>query len=387
MKYFIIAGEASGDLHASNLMREIKLKDSKAEFRFSGGDLMTAQGGELLVHYRDMAFMGIVNVVLNASKILANFKIIRNSILQFQPDVVILVDYPSFNLRIARFVKSNTKSAVIYFIPPKLWAWKTYRIKIIKKYVDRVFTIFPFETTFYEKHKYPVKYTGNPLVDNILMDISKRNASLSDFCKENNLTGKPIIALLPGSRKQEIKGCLPRMIRATSEFNEYQVVICGAPGVEKDFYSGFSNKIPVIASKTYELLSVSTAAVVNSGTATLETALVGTPQVVVYHIPGLYFGYLLKKLVVKVKYISLVNLIAGKELIPELYAHRFTARNVHYALNAILYDTNYRNELLKGYSEIKSDLGSAGATERIASDLIEIIKKEPVLTDRLNKRF
>lgn len=286
MKYFIIAGEASGDLHASNLMRELKTADSAAEFRFSGGDLMKAEGGELLIHYRDMAFMGIVNVVLHARTILRNFKIIQNAIIAFQPDVVILVDYPSFNLRIAEFVKKNTSAAVYYYIPPKLWAWKEYRIKSIKKYVDKVYTIFPFETAFYQKHHCEVSYIGNPTVDTITEKVLNNAISLNDFCNENRLPEKPVIALLPGSRTQEIKGCLPRMIQAAQQLTDYQVVVSGAPGVSPDFYASYAGNLPVVFGKTYQLLGVATAAVVNSGTATLETALAGTPEVVVYHIPG-----------------------------------------------------------------------------------------------------
>jgi lipid-A-disaccharide synthase len=375
MKYFIIAGEASGDLHASNLMRELKVADPQAQFHFSGGDLMEAEGGKPLIHYRDMAFMGILNVLFHARTILRNFKIVQNGITEFQPHVVILVDYPSFNLRIAEFVKKNTTAAVYYYIPPKIWAWKEYRIKSIKKYVDKVFTIFPFETDFYNKHQYKVDYIGNPTVDTITDKLATSRQTLKGFCSENNLPEKPIIALLPGSRRQEIKGCLPRMIKAAKCVEGYQVVISGAPGVPVDFYSSYAGQFPVVFEKTYQLLNVASAAVVNSGTATLETALAGIPEVVVYHIPGWHFGYLLKQIVVRVKYISLVNLIAGKEIVKELYAHKFTADNVYAELNNILFENDYRSKMLKGCEEVKSALGESGAAKRAAEKILNYLKK------------
>jgi len=375
MKYFIIAGEASGDLHASNLMRELKLADKDAVFRFSGGDLMCTEAGEPVIHYRDMAFMGVVNVILHAKTILRNFKIIQNELLAFQPDVVILVDYPSFNLRIARFVKKHLSSKVFYYIPPKLWAWKEYRITSIRKYVDKVFTIFPFETAFYNKHKYDVEYVGNPTVDSVYSALSETKLTFAEFFETNRLPSLPVIALLPGSRKQEIRGCLPRMIEAAKQFKDYQIVISGAPGIDADFYNKIAGGFPVVFQQTYELLKFSEAAVVNSGTATLETALVGTPEVVVYHIPGKQLGYLAKKIFVRVKFISLVNLIAGKEVIKELYAHKFSVQRVRTELELLLLNKEYRAGMLQGYENVKKSLGNSGTAKRAAEKMIKYLRK------------
>ena len=375
MKYFIIAGEASGDLHASNLMRELKLADKDAVFRFSGGDLMCTEAGEPVIHYRDMAFMGVVNVILHAKTILRNFKIIQNELLAFQPDVVILVDYPSFNLRIARFVKKRLSSKVFYYIPPKLWAWKEYRITSIRKYVDKVFTIFPFETAFYNKHKYDVEYVGNPTVDSVYSALSETKLTFAEFFETNRLPSLPVIALLPGSRKQEIRGCLPRMIEAAKQFKDYQIVISGAPGIDADFYNKIAGGFPVVFQQTYELLKFSEAAVVNSGTATLETALVGTPEVVVYHIPGKQLGYLAKKIFVRVKFISLVNLIAGKEVIKELYAHKFSVQRVRTELELLLLNKEYRAGMLQGYENVKKSLGNSGTAKRAAEKMIKYLRK------------
>jgi len=375
MKYFIIAGEASGDLHASNLMRELKLADKDAAFRFSGGDLMCTEAGEPVIHYRDMAFMGVVNVILHAKTILRNFKIIQNELLAFQPDVVILVDYPSFNLRIARFIKKHLSSKVFYYIPPKLWAWKEYRITSIRKYVDKVFTIFPFETAFYNKHKYDVEYVGNPTVDSVYSALSETKLTFAEFFETNRLPSLPVIALLPGSRKQEIRGCLPRMIEAAKQFKDYQIVISGAPGIDADFYNKIAGGFPVVFQQTYELLKFSEAAVVNSGTATLETALVGTPEVVVYHIPGKQLGYLAKKIFVRVKFISLVNLIAGKEVIKELYAHKFSVQRVRTELELLLLNKEYRAGMLQGYENVKKSLGNSGTAKRAAEKMIKYLRK------------
>ncbi len=375
MKYFIIAGEASGDLHASNLMRELKLADRDAVFRFSGGDLMRAEAGEPVIHYRDMAFMGVVNVVLHAKTILRNFNIIQSELLAFQPDVVILIDYPSFNLRIARFVKKHLPAKVFYYIPPKLWAWKEYRIKSIRKYVDKVFTIFPFETAFYNKHKYEVEYVGNPTVDSVYSALSEMKLTFAEFCEANRLPSLPVIALLPGSRKQEIRGCLPRMIEAAKQFKDYQIVISGAPGVDADFYNEIAGGLPIVFQQTCQLLKFSEAAVVNSGTATLETALVGTPEVVVYHIPGKQLGYLAKKIFVRVKYISLVNLIAGKEVIKELYAHKFSVQHVRTELELLLLNKEYRAGMLHGYENIKKSLENSGTAKRAAEKMLTYLPK------------
>jgi len=375
MRYFIIAGEASGDLHASNLMRELRIADTQAEFCFLGGDLMQAQGGKMIKHYRDMAFMGIVAVLKNARTVLKNLSDCKQAITDFRPDVLILVDYPSFNLRMARFVKENLNTKVYYYISPKLWAWKEYRIKEIKRYVDKMFTIFPFETAFYAKHNYDVEYVGNPTVDSVCTR-PHQDKSFADFCAENKLPAKPIIAILAGSRKQEIVGCLPRMVDAGLRFPDYQVIIAGAPGIEADLYNSVlkSRDVSVVFGKTYELLQQSKAAVVNSGTATLETALVGTPEVVVYHVPLGRIGYFVKEMVVRVKFVSLVNIVAEKLIVKELLAHLFTVKNIAAELDLILNNTNYRQTMLQNYSIIKKALGEPGTAERAAKKMVELLR-------------
>jgi lipid-A-disaccharide synthase len=374
MRYFFIAGEASGDLHASNLMRELKIQDSKAEFCFLGGDLMQTQGGAMVKHYRQMAFMGIVAVLKNARTVLKNLSDCKKAIVDFQPDVLILVDYPGFNLRIARFVKKNLKTKVYYYISPKIWAWKEYRIRDIQKYIDKMFTIFPFETAFYAKHNYQVEYVGNPTVDSIT-NRPNQNQSFAEFTSKNNLSDQPVIAILAGSRKQEIAGCLPRMISATNQFKAYQPVISGAPGIEKEYYHFIlkNENIPIIFGQTYELLQHAKAAVVNSGTATLETALIGTPQAVVYHVPGGRLGYLVKIIVVKLNFISLVNIIAGKEVVKELIAHLFTVEKVTKELDLILNNDAYRQKMISRYSELKKELGEGGAAKRAAEKMIQLL--------------
>jgi lipid-A-disaccharide synthase len=318
MKYFIIAGEASGDLHASNLMRELRAVDSAAEFCFFGGDLMQAQGGFQVKHYREMAFMGFWAVIKNAKKVARNFRDCRKAMLHFCPVVLILVDYPSFNLRMARFAKEKLNIPVYYYISPKIWAWKEHRINNIKRYVDKMFTIFPFETAFYAKHNFSVEYVGNPTVDSVCMRPCQEQ-TFNEFISENQLPEKPIIALLAGSRKQEIAACLPRMIKAAEHFSEYQIVVAGAPGIDAEFYTSVSNSnnTTVLFDQTYQIVQNATVAIVNSGTATLETALIGTPQVVVYHVIFARLAYLIKNLLIKVKFFSLVNLIAEKEVVKE----------------------------------------------------------------------
>lgn len=374
MKYFIIAGEASGDLHASNLMCELRKEDQSAEFCFLGGDLMQAQGGKMIRHYRKMAFMGFWGVLKNARKVLKNINDCKKAIVAFQPDVVILVDYPGFNLPMARFTKEKLKIPVYYYISPKIWAWKERRIKAIKEYVDVLFTIFPFETAFYGRHNYPVEYIGNPSVDSVSMRPNQQQ-TFKEFCLINKLPSKPIIALLAGSRKQEISACIPRMIKATQRFPEYQAVIAGAPGISPRYYRSIlkDKKVKVVFDQTYELLQHAKAAVVNSGTATLEAALIGTPQVVVYNV---YFGrfmMLLKDYFVKVKYISLVNLVAEKEVVKELMAHFFTVENVSKELDNILHDKVYHQNMLNEYALMKKSLGGPGAASRAAKKMVELL--------------
>lgn len=372
MKYFIIAGEASGDLHASNLMSQLKKEDSNAEFCFLGGDLMQAQGGRMVKHYRQMAFMGIVAVLKNARTVLRNLSDCKKAIVDFQPDVLILVDYPSFNLRIAHYVKHTLNTKVYYYISPKIWAWKEYRIKEIKRNIDKMFTIFPFETAFYAKHKFAVEYVGNPTVDSVCTRPNQEQ-TYSQFCVENNLAEKPIIAILAGSRKQEIIGCLPRMIEAGLHFaNDYQVVIAGAPAIEPGLYDSIlkGQKVSVVSGKTYELLQQAKVAVVNSGTATLETALMGTPEVVVYHVPLGRIGYFVKEIIVRTKFVSLVNIVAEKLVVKELLAHLFTVDNIVAELELILKNETYRQNMLKEYAQMKKMLGEPGAASRAAKKIV-----------------
>lgn len=377
MKYFLIAGEASGDLHASNLMREIKNNDPAAEFCFLGGDLMAAQGGKPVKHYRDMAFMGFVAVLRNLKTVLKNINDCKAAITSFKPDVVILIDYPSFNLRIAKFVKETSEIPVYYYIAPKLWAWKEYRIREIKKYVDRVFTIFPFETEFYRKHNYKVEYVGNPTVDSVNA-LCRRDENFTAFCQRHALSDKPIIALLPGSRRQEIAACLPTMIEAAESFPEYQIVISGAPGIEAGFYQQFSEVAahPVITGDTYQMLLHAKAAVVNSGTATLETALIGTPQVVVYHVIGGRLAIIGKNLFIKTKYISLVNIVAQREVVKELIAHLFTVRNIQTELRSILENSESALKMKADYHEIAENLGNNEAAVKAAKLMLQHLNED-----------
>ena len=377
LRYFLIAGEASGDLHASNLMRELKKMDPDAEFCFLGGDLMAAQGGRMVKHYRDMAFMGFVAVLKNFRKVLTNLAECKQAIGRFRPDVLILVDYPSFNLRIAKFAKETLNIPVYYYISPKIWAWKEFRIREIKKYVDKMYTILPFETEFYKKHDYEVTYVGNPSVDSIA-NRPNLQQTFAEFCRQNKLSDLPVIALLPGSRKQEIAGCLPTMLEAVKKHPNHQVVVSGAPGIEPDFYRTFikHTEINVVFNQTYELLTHARAAVVNSGTATLETALIGTPQVVVYKVAFPVLAMPLKKLFIKVNFVSLVNLIAGKEVVKELIGDLFTVENIRKELNRLLHAEKYRNGMMNDYREIKEKLGPSGAARKAAEEMQKSLKAE-----------
>ena len=371
MKYFIIAGEASGDLHASCLMRELKKRDASADFAFLGGDLMAKEGGQQIIHYRDMAFMGIVNVLINLKKIRRNMEKCLHALNEFRPDAVILIDYPSFNLRVAKYVKQHLKTPVFYYISPKICAWKTFRIKAIKRYIDGMFTILPFETEFYARYDFSTTYVGNPTKESI-DEFLPTKTPLAQFAAQNGLSDKPIVALLAGSRKQEIRGCLPKMLSVSTDFPDYQFVVAGAPGVSEDFYRQvMGGSMPkVIFGDTYNLVANSYAAIVNSGTATLETALLKTPQVVVYHVFGGVLASVLKKLVIKTRYISLVNLIADKELVSELVAHQFTRRNMIVELTKILNDKAYRQTILESYAEIDRRLLPLKAAENAAEGII-----------------
>lgn len=378
MKYYIVAGEASGDLHASNLMNSLKSLDENAEFRFFGGDLMKSVGGTLVKHYRELAFMGIIPVILNSRTILRNLSVCKKDIAEYSPDVVILVDYPGFNLKIAKYVKIQLKIPVHYYISPKVWAWKEYRVKSFKKYVDEMLCILPFEVDFFKKHNYKVHYVGNPTVDAIA-NREHKNETFQQFINYNNLSNKPIIALLAGSRKQEIMGNLPTMLESVKEYDDgYQFIIAGAPGIDKDFYKDITNSnlnVIVIFNQTYRILAHSDAALVTSGTATLEAALLNVPQVVCYKTPLPKLSQWAFKNILHTPYISLVNLICGYEVVKELFAASFTIDNIRTELKQILHVNNYKQNMLKNYSEMQQVLGEPGASDKAAAVIYRIIKK------------
>ncbi len=363
MKYYIITGEASGDLHASNLMKALERKDKQSDFRFWGGDLMQAVGGTLVKHYRDLAFMGFIEVVRNLGTILGNLKFCKEDILAYKPDVLILIDYPGFNMRIAEFAKKHGIK-VHYYISPQLWAWKENRIHKIKRDVDHMYVILPFEKDFYEsKHGFKVDFVGHPLID----AIENRTAiQPQEFLDENNLSDKPIIALLPGSRKQEITKMLEVMLTMVEKFPTYQFVIAGAPSQDFEFYKPFirSENISFLSNKTYDLLSVATAALVTSGTATLETALFKVPEIVCYKTSSI--SYAIGKRLVKLKYISLVNLILDKEVVKELIQDEFNSENLETELKKILKGKK-RKEIFNSYKELELVLGGKGASEKVAA--------------------
>ncbi len=378
MRYYLIVGEASGDLHASNLMRAIKAEDAEAEFRFFGGDLMAQVGGIRVKHYRELAYMGFVPVLLHLRTIFANMKQCKHDVVAWHPDVLILVDYPGFNLSIARFVKAHTRIPVYYYISPKIWAWKEYRIKNIRRDVDQLFSILPFEVEFYQKHHYPIHYVGNPCVDAVSGFFSSYRQDFQSFVRENGLTDKPIIALLAGSRKQEIKDNLPDMIKAASVFDGYQLVLAGAPGIDDAYYERFlwGTDVKRVSGQTYPLLCHAHAALVTSGTATLETALFRVPQVVCYHTPVGKLISFLRGHILKVKFISLVNLIAGKEVVKELVADTMTVENMRRELGVLLGDKPERRQMLQAYERVIDLLGEAGASQRAASQMVEMLKKQ-----------
>ena len=375
MKYYLIVGEASGDLHASNLMRAIRKEDSCAEFRFFGGDLMTAVGGTRVKHYKELAYMGFIPVLLHFRTIFRNMDFCKKDIQEWKPDVLILVDYPGFNLQIAEFVKKHTYIPVYYYISPKIWAWKEYRIKNIKRDVDELFSILPFEVEFFKKHEYKIHYVGNPCVDAVDAYCKQYPVDKDAFFKANGLEDKPLVALLAGSRKQEIKDNLSRMIEASRDFPDYQFVVAGAPGLEPEFYRQFMTEdTKIIFGKTYELLRYSEAALVTSGTATLETSLFRTPQVVCYYMAAGKIISFLRKLVLKVRFISLVNLVAGEEVVKELVADGMTVDNVKHELKRILPGGEGRQKMLDGYDRMIHILGPAGASEKAASQIVACLK-------------
>lgn len=377
MRYYLIVGEASGDLHASHLMRELKLKDDKAEFRFFGGDLMKAQGGTLVRHYKDLAYMGFIPVLLHLKTILRNMAMCKRDIVDWQPDVLILVDYPGFNLSVAEYVHKHTSIPVYYYISPKIWAWKEYRIKNIKRDVDELFSILPFEVDFFEKkHHYPIHYVGNPTLDEVEQYKISASDSLADMIKDNSLSGKPIIALLSGSRKQEIKDNLAIMVKAASTYrNDYELVLAAAPNIEPDFYQKQLRgaEVKVLYNQTYRILRYATAALVTSGTATLETAIFRVPQVVCYYVECGKLISFLRRHLLKVKHISLVNLIAGKEVVKELVADEMTITNVRSELDMILPGRSEREIMLNGYKDMTDRLGEVGAPSKAANLIYSLL--------------
>lgn len=377
MKYYLIVGEASGDLHASHLMAALKEEDPRAEFRFFGGDMMAAVGGTMVKHYKELAYMGFIPVLLHLRTIFANMKRCKEDIVAWAPDVVILVDYPGFNLDIAKFVHAKTKIPVYYYISPKIWAWKEYRIKNIRRDVDELFSILPFEVEFFEGHQYPIHYVGNPTVDEVTAFKAANPETFADFISDNELADKPIIALLAGSRKQEIKDNLPDMIRAASAFPDYQLVLAAAPGISPEYYAEFvkGTNLQVIFGRTYRLLQQADVALVTSGTATLETALFRVPQVVCYHTPVGKLVSFLRKHILKVKFISLVNLIAGREVVRELVADTMTVENMRNELKRLLFQEDYRRKMLDGYEEMARLLGPVGAPRHAAREMVKLLKK------------
>lgn len=371
MKYYLIAGEASGDLHASNLMKAILQEDPKAEFRFFGGDLMAKAGGTCVKHYRDMAYMGFIPVLLHLRTIFRNLSCCKQDILTWKPDVLILIDYPGFNLKVAKFIKQHSSIPVYYYISPKIWAWKEYRIKNIRRDIDKLLSILPFEVDFFKKHHYPVNYVGNPCVDAVQTFRENYQESLDEFQLRNKLDNRPIIALLAGSRKQEIKDNLSRMTEASKNFPQYQFVVAGAPGIDPEFYQQFIGKdTKILFGQTYSLLTHATAALVTSGTATLETALFKVPQVVCYYTAAGKLVSFLRRHILKVQYISLVNLISGNEAVTELVADGMTVTNLKAELKQILPDGNKRSKMLSDYEQLIQALGTAGASQRAAEIII-----------------
>jgi lipid-A-disaccharide synthase len=369
MKYYLVAGEASGDLHGANLMKALKERDAEADFRYFGGDLMQAQGGTLVKHYADMAFMGFVEVLVNLPTILKNLKACKADIDAWQPNVLILIDFPGFNLKIAQYAKAKGFK-VCYYISPKVWAWNQKRVLKIKRVVDHMFCILPFEVDFYKSWDMKVDYVGNPLLDAV-------SAFTPDpgFITNNNLPAKKIIALLPGSRKQEISRLLPDMIQVADKFPDYQLVIAGAPSFTADYYTQYLNgqRIPVVFNATYDLLTHAHAAIVASGTATLETALFNVPQVVVYK--GGTISIAIARMVVSIKFISLVNLIMDKLVVQELIQGDCNPAQITHELNLLINDGNYRNQMLANYDELDVRMGQPGASAKTAELIIGYTKK------------
>jgi len=370
MKYYLIAGEASGDLHGSKLMKGLKGTDPEADFRYFGGDLMAAEGGTLVQHYRETAVMGLFKVISNLGKISRNLKNCKQDILEYQPDVIILIDYSGFNLRIARWAKPEG-FRVVYYISPKVWVWNKKRVYTIKKNVDRMYVILPFEVEFYEKYDYPVEYVGNPILD----AVEERAANpepRKDFLERNGLEDKSIVALLAGSRREEIRHCLPEMLAVVQEFPDHQFVIAGAPGISHEYYNQFiaGSGVSIIFDQTYELLMQAEAAVVTSGTATLETALFGVPEAVVYKMSKA--TYYIGKQFIKPEFFSLVNLIMGREVVNEILQTK-VGNKISTELHKILEDPSYHDQMLADFRDLKTIMGETGAPERLADNIVKFL--------------
>ena len=374
MKYYLIAGEASGDLHASNLMAALKAEDAEATFRFYGGDKMAAVGGTLVKHYRELAYMGFIPVLVHLPVILKNMRQCKADIAQWKPDVVILVDYPGFNLNIAKYVHRTGLCKVYYYISPKIWAWKEYRIKNIRRDVDELFSILPFEVQWFEDRGYKIHYVGNPCVDAV--------TSWQSQVTQEQRQEKKQIAILAGSRKQEIKDNLGMMLTCAGSFKDYRLVIAGAPNIDEAYYRKYIPDglgVEIRFGETYQVLSESVAALVTSGTATLETAILRIPQVVCYATPvGKFISWLRSK-VLKVKYISLVNLIVNREIVQELVADRMTKQNIIKYLGEILPGGASRQQMLTDYEEMNNVLGGAGASQRAAKEMVRLLRSTPSL--------
>ena len=389
MKYYLIVGEASGDLHASRLMRSLKKVDEFAELRFFGGDLMAAEGGTRVKHYKELAYMGFVPVLLHLGTIFSNMKMCKDDIVKWKPDVVILVDYPGFNLNIAKFLKKNTNIPAYYYISPKIWAWKEWRIRSIRRDIAEMFSILPFEVPFYEKkHHYPIHYVGNPTAQEVNEFRVGYQQPFEEFCTENQLDiHRPILALLAGSRLQEIKDNLPAMIEVAERFEDFQMVLAGAPSIEDKYYEQFVKGTPVkmVHNKTYQLLSHSTAALVTSGTATLETALFNVPQVVCYETPLPRLVRFAFDHIMSCKYISLVNLIADKEVVQEMFADRFKIDAIADQLYQLLPGKEGRERMLAEYQVVRERLGNQMAPDEAATIMHGLLVKRRERLLRLAK--
>ena len=374
MRYYLIAGEASGDLHGASLMKALKAEDASAVFRFFGGDLMKEVGGELVKHYREMAFMGIVNVVMNIRTIKRNLDFCKKDLLRFNPDVLILIDYPGFNLKIAEFAKKND-IRVFYYISPKLWAWKEYRVKKVRDYVDEMFTIFPFETGFYKKHGIDVHYVGNPLLDAVSV-FEKQALPEAKFRSLNGLSEKPLVALMAGSRVQEVKRTLPLMAKIAVSFPEFQFIVAGVKSIDAALYRRYlkGTSVSVIYDQTYDLLNNAHTALVTSGTAALETALFRVPQTVIYRVEGGWLtDFIFRNFIFKMAGVSLPNIIMDREIVREFIQIKMTFGNVKEEMQKLLYNENYRARIMQDYSELLDLMGEAGSSKKAAKKMTELL--------------